>query len=59
MRSVIYLVPESIKGSRVILLTHQPNIYRSWLHIIKAKEEGRTDLRIITAGAPLESEATE
>lgn len=47
------------KGSRVILLTHQPNIYRSWLDIIiKAKEEGRSDLCITAAGAPLESEAT-
>ena len=47
------------RGSRVILLTHQPNIYRSWLDIIiKAKEEGRTDLRVTAAGASLERDAT-
>lgn len=46
-------------GSRVILLTHQPNIFRSWLDlIIKAAEEGRQDLRITAAGARLEAEAT-
>lgn len=50
---------EPPEGSRVILMTHQPNIYRSWLDIIlKAREEGRSDLRITAAGARLESEAT-
>jgi hypothetical protein len=47
------------EGSSVILVTHAPNIYRSWLDLVlRAAEAGRQDLRITAAGAALEEDKT-
>lgn len=43
------------KDSSVLLITHAPNIYRSWFDLILcAAEAGRKDLRITAAGPQLE-----
>jgi hypothetical protein len=47
------------RNSSVLLYTNAPNIYRSWLDVVlRAREAGRSDLRITAAGAGLEENQT-